>query len=1217
MSKSRFHTAFVLTVILVSFVSCTSTKNTRATRWYHSFNTRYNVYFNGDEAYKAALKTQQEGYQETYSDFIYMYPVSSLPKDKDKEGGPFDKSIEKAAKAIKTHSIKTKPERKAGKKNDPKYQEFMSREEYNPFLYNAWLLMGKSQFHNGDFLTAASTFSYTARHYSTQPNISSEAKIWQARCYAEMGWYYEADDILSKLNNDNLPKNKSDWFSSIYADFLIKQKRYAEAVPYLEIAIKAEKNRFQKQRQKYLLGQIYTDLGQKQKAYKVFGEVAGSTAPYSLQFSAKIRQTEVFSEGNVKKVSDMLNKMSKSKKNKDYLDQVYYAWGNVYMTVPDTAKAIEKYKLGVEESTQNGFEKALNQICLGDIYFTQRKYIEAQPCYSEALGQIKKEYKDYPRVSKRSEVLDELVVYAEAVHLQDSLQVLARMPEEERLAAIDKLIADYIKKEEEEKKRAEREEYLAQQESNRDNMSDFSVGRKSQQTVNTPTIQTAGADPFYFYNPQTVAQGKTEFQRKWGKRKLEDNWRLRNKATQLDDELAFGSNANEQESVENVSDSVASVQKTPEELEAANDPKKREFYLQQIPLTEEDIDASNEILMDGFYNMGGIYKDKLEDYSLAIETFVNLNNRFPDNEFKLDSYYQMYLMYLKMNDIPMAELYKSKIRAEFPKSDLAVAMADPNYEYNMRMIDFVQDSIYQRTYEYYTNGNVSGIRRNYQTAAQKYPQSELMPKFMFLNALSYVQTNEPEMFKQKLKELLEKYPDADVSVLAGGMMKGLLRGLTLSGDGNLARGGLFNLRFGAVGEDGEPLDSTIVFSEERNTPHMLLLVYPANTVNGNLILFAVAEFNFSNFMVNDFDLHEVEFDQTNMLQIRGFNNFNEIIQYYRMINQPTGYMKDLDRAVIVVPISTDNYDILMKGKSLNEYIEFYEEHFGNETPHLIEKWKTIQEEEIEEQSEESDILQDPVEIFEKQEKEILEEGNTLPVDVPELEKQEEEKIEMIFPDTIISIVKDTIVSVEKDTVSAVKPIVTEDEVMDAANKAAEKVSKTADSVNETLDEIANDPIRGIQNLFSKRKKSNAIDEYVKEQEREEKARQKELEEERKAAEKAQRELEKQKEKERQAELKRQKEEEKALLKAKKEQEKALEEQKKMEQKAKEDARKQLAKEKEDARKQRAEELKARQKQREEDRKAKEKARKEAQKQREKEREAARKQKEAERKAKSK
>jgi hypothetical protein len=423
-------------------------------------------------------------------------------------------------------------------------------------------------------------------------------------------------------------------------------------------------------------------------------------------------------------------------------------------------------------------------------------------------------------------------------------------------------------------------------------------------------------------------------------------------------------------------------------------------------------------------------------------------------------------MYLKMGDTDMAGLYKSKIRAEFPESDLAIAMSDPDYEYNMRMLNIVQDSIYRQTYEYYTQGNPYGIRSNYETVSQKYPQSKLMPKFMFLNALSYVQTNDPATFKDKLKELLDKYPDADVSVLAGDMLKGLLRGLTLSGDANLARGGLFNLRFGNLGENNELLDSTIVFSAEKNTPHLLLMVYPVEKVNGNVILYTVAEFNFSNFMVNDFDLQTVTFGETSLFQVKGFNNFGEVMQYYNMIDRPEAYLHLLDKAVIVIPMSEENYDILLKGKSLEEYVDFFEKNFGKENPQLIRKWRAIQKEEAETIPENLDTVEDSV---------IVEEAEeiVLPVDdVPG--EQAIDSVGSVLP-------SDTVVSVPVDTIPAAEGVISEDEIMEKASEAADKVSKTFDSVNKVIDEIANDPIRGIKNLFSRRKSSNAIDEYVKKQ----------------------------------------------------------------------------------------------------------------------------------------
>ncbi|MDR2682262.1 MAG: tetratricopeptide repeat protein [Dysgonamonadaceae bacterium] len=1086
---------------LALLVACTSAKNTAGTRWYHSFNTRYNVYFNGETAYQAALKAQQEGYEDNYSKMLPMFVISALPKDKTGTGGPFDKAIEKSVKAIKTHSIQTKPEKQPAKQNDPHYREWMNRTEYNPFLHHAWLLMAKSQFHNGDFLEAASSFSYISRLYLTQPEIALNAKIWQARCYTEIAWFYEAEDILSKVRKDGLPPSLRDWYDTVYADFLIQQKRYAEAVPYLQTAVRAEKNRGQKDRERYLLGQIYSTLGETSLAYETFGKVSGA---YPLEFAAKIRQTEVLAGIPPERIARQLRKMAKSSKNKNYLDQIYYALGNIYLSIPDTAKAIESYETGVEKSVRQGLDKALNQIQLGDLYFEKRKFMSAQPHYAEALPQLKKEDEAWPRVSKRSAVLDELVVYAEAVELQDSLQRLSRMTEDERLTVVQNLIDDLRKKEADEQARQEREDYLAQQEDMR-----------AQQNANRPNaprppvMAPGNENTFYFYNPQVVAVGKTAFQQKWGRRKLEDDWRRRDKTNPMSDALAD----THPDEPENLPDTplpetgVEPATDAPEDAPAgaSDDPYDPQFYLQQIPVSEEDIAASNRIIADGLYNMAVVYKDGLGDLPLALETFDQLDTRFPDHENQLQAYYHTYLIYLKEDHPAMADAYKQKIRAAFPESELAIAMAHPDYEHNLRTMDAQVDSLYRDTYEAYLSGEVDRVRSHYATAEQAYATSKLMPKFMFLHALTYVQTRDAEQFKAQLKALIAKYPDADVSVLASEMMKGFQRGLLLSasGDNLLARGGLFTVRFGGSDEDALAIDS-IPFSPATATPHELLIVYPPNAIDDNLLLYTVASFNFGNFVRADFDIERTRVgDAIGLLRIKGFGNFTEVMQYVRMIDGPEGYAPGLEQSVVVVPVSVENYTILMQGKTLESYMQFFEEQFGKDHPQLIERWKSAQ---LQEQ-------QGAVEM-------TPETSGTSEITESPAEPAAVEPPLPVAPDSIPSTQPaDTLTIYDLERQRAEQ---TTDELAARTENLLEQGSQIADDVTNTLNEISADPVRGLQKLFSKlfgKKSTNAIDEYAKEQEKAEKARQKQLKQEKAAADKALRAEALQKEKERQAKSK--------------------------------------------------------------------------------------------------
>lgn len=1157
MKKGFYYIILLLAVSL--FWSCSTKKNTKASRFYHAFTSRYNIYFNGKTSFDEALLSMQNGYKESYSDMILMYPISAQPKEKQNTGGPFDRAIEKSNKAIKLHSIKAKPPKKAGWRNDPKQRAWQEQEEYNPFLKKCWLLMGQAQFYNADFLQASATFSYIARHYAHDEEVVAEARLWQARCYSEMDWFYEAEDILGKLNTNGIPKKNLNQYAAVYADYLVKNKQFEEAVPYFKTAIKAEKNRRQRSRMKYLLGQIYTELEQNGLAYQMFGQVIKANPPYELEFAARIRQTEVFTGGNYQKVVKKLQRMAKSEKNKDLLDQVYYALGNLYLSREDTLNAIKNYELGVEKSTQNGLDKAICQIKLGDLYFQQRNYVKAQPNFSGALAGIQKEYKDYERVSKLSAVLDELVVHVEAVHLQDSLQTLAKMPEAERLAVIDKIIEQVKKEEEEAKKLAEKEAYLAEQEAK-----GTGIDRPGTEMGGIVLPTAGGGSGFYFYNPQTVAQGKTAFQRKWGRRTLEDHWRRRKKEMST-----FNENTEEQTQQAVEGENVAQADQAAESLEsglepvAADDPKTREYYIQQLPMTPEDVEASNLIIEDGLYNMAMIYKDKLEDIPLAIEAFEELERRFPQTKYLLESYYQVYLMALRAGNETVATTYKNKLMTAFPESDYTVAISDPNYAYNIRMMDVVQDSIYQQTYSSYLAEDTTAVRRNYRYVSEKYPLADLMPKFMFLDALTYVQAGDAEGFKAALKALVEKYPSADVTELAGEMLKGVLRGRMLVQGG--IKGMTWNLRFG-LGEDGtlSAADSARVFTAEPNTPYRMLLMFPTGTIDRNQLLFAVAAYNFANFMVKEFDLSFEEAGPMSMLTIKGFYSVDEALHYYKMIYGADGYGTSLDKNVAILPISDDNYETLMRGKTLDEYILFFQENFGEAAPELAARWKArMTAEEIKEEEAKAETETATPEPEEAPAEEV-----TLPPARPAADTLAVPKIETTTPVTLDtvpapSVVKDTVVAKPTETVPVATPV-------------EQPKQLTLKEIKELRDKEA----------------------------AEEAARKEEARKAFEAQQKADKELQERAAKENEELLKRQKAEEEALLKAKADREKQLEQDRK--EKAKQIAadRKAKLKAREELRKQKERDYKARLKAKEKARKqkereykaklkAKEKARKEA------------------------
>ena len=623
-------------------VGCNANKmNTASTRKYTEFITRYNIYFNGDKHYKETLADMESKYEDDYSRFVMMHPIEAKADPKAPQpSGNFNRSIEKAQKAIQVRSIKKKPKRKSGKAMTPEYKEWLKRDEYNPFLHNAWMMMGRSQYYNGDFLGAASTFFYVTKHFTWLPTTVTDAKLWQAQSYLALDWLYEAELIITRIKTDDLTTKQLRYqYDFCYADLLIRSKEYQKALPYLTNAISNAKGS-QKTRLQFLLGQVYTSLGEKDLAYKAFQKAgSSSSAPYRTKFNARIKQSEVYTGANIEPEVKALQRMTRYDRNKQYLDQIYYAIGNLYLSRNDTLKAIANYELAAEKSTRNGIEKAISQITLGGLYFALGNYEKAQPCYAEAVPLLPDSYPDYAMLKRRSDVLDELAVYSQNVNLQDSLLHLSTLSEAEQLKIIDKIIADLKKKEKEEKEAAETEEMRAKQASQGNQ-----IQNKTDREFNINSDNS-----WYFYNTASRNSGKTEFQKRWGARKLEDDWRRRNKATFNTQDFDSPSEDGEDQAAEGESGEKPTEEKDSAALadEKANDPHNREYYLKQIPKTPEEIANSHEIIQDGLYNMGIILKDKLEDYPAALKEFERLLKDYPDNTYRLEIYYNLYPMYMR------------------------------------------------------------------------------------------------------------------------------------------------------------------------------------------------------------------------------------------------------------------------------------------------------------------------------------------------------------------------------------------------------------------------------------------------------------------------------------------------------------------------------------------------------------------------------------------
>ena len=957
--QNTFHYAlgFVFLTIALILTGCSTQKNTAQSRWWHAFNAKYNTYYNGTLAYIDGSLEKETGNKDNYTEQIPLYTVSNK-NSREIGKANFDRAIEKCEKAIHQHSIKRRPEWTKNRRKTAKDIEWLSRREYNPFLWKAWMLMGRSQFYQGDFESAAATFSYMSRLYATQPAIYGKARAWLAKCYIEQNWNYDAEDVIRNMLRDSIHWRAQKEWDYTFADYYIHTGNAEQAIPYLRKVISHEMRRKQKAREWYLMGQLQASIGNKKEAYKAFRHVIRQNPPYELAFNARIAMTEVMAKDNAGKMISRLKRMAASDNNKEYQDQIYYAIGNIHLSRKDTLQAITAYEKGNQKSTRNGIEKGVLLLHLGDLYWTKEKFSDARRCYGEAIGLLDKDRKDYQQLANRSKVLDELVPYTDAVQLQDSLQQLARMSEKERNAAIDRVIDALKKKEKEERNRKAEEEAESTLRQDGGNFANNNfANNNSPQKNNENSTNTPANGQWYFYSPLTVSQGKAQFQKLWGKRDNVDNWQRINKTV-------VANAAGAEEMTDEQRDSLAQAAEQEELLKqtsdsAVNDPHRREYYLAQIPFTPEQLAESNKLLEDGLYHAGVIFKDKLDNLPLSRKSLLRLVDNHPDYAHLDDAYYHLYLLYSRERKPEMAQTYLQKLKAEYPESQWTTLLSDPYYAENAKRGVQIEDSLYTLTYQAFRDGEYDKVERNAQISRNRFPDGANRDKFLFIGGLSKLNDGNIKSCLADLKEVVSKYPDSRLSEMAGMIINGVDAGRRLYG-GKFDLNDVWTRR--SIELNNRDSTRQKGYSPERNASFVFLLAYDPDKTNENQLLFEMAKYNFTSYMARYFDINIEDLEGLHRMQISGFNSYDEARQYANAVYQQPAIKRLLGNVRAYV-ISEPNLKLLGTSHTYEEYEKFYSKHFAplpvSKLPLLLEPAETAPAAEEEPSTEEATSEESP------------------------------------------------------------------------------------------------------------------------------------------------------------------------------------------------------------------------------------------------------------------
>lgn len=879
--------------VMAIFYGCSPKKNTRYTRAYHELTTRYNVFFNAQDSYNETLNSIYENHKDNWHSLLPLYPNSRDANDTIQKsvGGPFDRVVDKTTKAIQEHSISSKPKRERDKMNSQQYRDWLRQNEFNPFIDQAWLLMGKAHVQNGDYMDAISVFANTIRLFSYDIDVVSESQIWLVRAYSEIGWYTDAEVLIEVLKARDLSQQLEADFLGAHTHLLIKQEKYKDAIPILSEAISTEKNSVQRRRMQFLLGQLYSQLGNNSKAYDSFEKVKGISTPYDASLNAMIAQSKVASDN--KRIVDDLRKQSRRANNDNYKDQIFGAIGDYYYLSGDTINAVDNYLKAELNSISNGVYKSLTQEKLGWIYYNRKDYISSGRRYLEAVGQFPKDHTKYKEVLHRAEVLSELMPHLVALHVQDSLQHLANLPYDEQMKIVNAHIAHLKRLERDESTRA----FVEQLQS-------------SAPSAGLPMpAQPNQVATFYFYNPQLVSQGINDFKKRWGNRRLEDNWRISNSTTMPD--YVYDTSIEQSANTETYSNELVIFSP--------------EYWLQQLPTSPEAISASNSIIGASLYEIGNIAKNRLYDFELAINSYSRLYKDFAESQFMLDAAYNLYMIYRQANDYNNANIYRSKIISSFPDSDYVVMMTDPEYESIMANYAFMENALYQEAYQAYQNGNVMIVHSSYNKANRLFASSTLMPKFSLLHSLAYAMSGDIDSLQVGLEKFVSKYKESDETELALNILTGLKEGRELVANASVMSDMDWITDIASSSSRRYSEDYIAEFDDNRTQPHTLLLIFDDEMQSRNELLFAVANHNFSTYQLRAFSTSFMEIGDVNALRIMSFGSFDEARLYSDRLSSDSYFKENISDSLNTIVIADTNLNLLLSSKSIDQYKEYIDD----------------------------------------------------------------------------------------------------------------------------------------------------------------------------------------------------------------------------------------------------------------------------------------------------
>lgn len=696
----------------------------------------------------------------------------------------------------------------------------------------------------------------------------SKGLVWLARTYVARDNYSAAESVLTRLQNNGVSNDEVlREIPVVLGDIRIKQKRYAEAIPYVEQAYELAKDKKLKARYAYVLGQLHSKANSYNKAGTYFAEAEKKARKFEMRFAARLNalKNEMLSGSRTQEATvDILERMIKEDKNIDQRDQIHMTKADIYLNLDKTDEAIKSYQDAIAASTSNTNLKLIAYKELGELYYDRELYIPAKN-YLDSVVIVAGESDIHGVKAKRtSDQLIEIVKNIRIINDNDSLLRLAKMPDSE-LRALAKKIVDA-------------------------RVADANIEEEKKGSFSS-TKSVFGKSSFPFYNPQTAEKGKKDFNEKWGERKLVDNWRV----SSISSDTSFDSEVDEEESADSGADAQVEA-----ELRRIKG---------RIPYSGEKKTSTNRAIETAMYILGSKYRTNIQNLKKSMETHQELLRRYPDTQYKLDAYYYIYLNAQELNEVTTNQKYKELILRDFPDSEYAKYISDPRYLEEKNNENTSVETYYQETYAAYEKGAYQEVSDRASKATKLYGEdNSLKVKFDLLNTLAIGNLRGKEVYINGLKNFISKYPDTPEQVRASEILR------FLEGDDSAFESKVKGAKAEYVYEDG--------------LHYLILVAYEPSDRDLTKMRIKISSYNKKFHRSKKLKIEEkiLNMDEkTFVIIVRNFKSIDQGMKYYDEI------IKDMDdyagkTSFIKTPflINQANYRKLLSEKSDIDYHSFFQ-----------------------------------------------------------------------------------------------------------------------------------------------------------------------------------------------------------------------------------------------------------------------------------------------------